>query len=394
MLQNSMRLFPRLGEVRAFREQFLFRGAWENGEFRGAIVSNRESTERLRERVTRAAEAALADHHNVSPLDILCGLGWMSESDIKRWHYGTLATIEEVLQTGAEKVNRAMSLLGEWAAAKGLKPSETGYLRRSRDGVVDLQFTVSGDPSVELFFRTHYFSPALSQRKQEKLKEKLESGPRAAVFHVIRDSECSECGTEVMGEDFVVMDAGQPLCLACARLDHLEYLQAGDATLTRRATKFSSLTATVVRFSRSRNRYERQGILVEPAAIEKAEASCLEDADQRAIAREQGAKRRSEEDRRLVVRMAERIAELFPRCPPAEVQEIAAHTAKRGRGRVGRSEAGRKLDDKALTLAVGAAVRHRHTKYDALLMSGVDREIARSRVYDVVQDVLHRWRED
>ena len=40
-------------------------------------------------------------------------------------------------------------------------------------------------------------------------------------------------------------------------------LPAGDMALTRRATKYSGKSATVVRFSRSRGRYERQGILVE-----------------------------------------------------------------------------------------------------------------------------------
>jgi hypothetical protein len=33
----------------------------------------------------------------------------------------------------------------------------------------------------------------------------------------------------------------------------------------------------VVRFSRARKRYERQGILVEEAALEQAEAQCLDD---------------------------------------------------------------------------------------------------------------------
>jgi hypothetical protein len=60
------------------------------------------------------------------------------------------------------------------------------------------------------------------------------------------------------------------LCVVCARLDHLVFLPAGDAGLTRRARKASTLTAVVVRFSRSRKRYERQGLLVEPAALAAA----------------------------------------------------------------------------------------------------------------------------
>jgi len=37
-----------------------------------------------------------------------------------------------------------------------------------------------------------------------------------------------------------------------------------------------------VRFSRARRRYERQGVLVDEAALARAEAECLSDADARA----------------------------------------------------------------------------------------------------------------
>jgi len=47
------------------------------------------------------------------------------------------------------------------------------------------------------------------------------------------------------------MEAGQPLCLSCASLGELAYLPAGEATLTRRAAKYSRRSAVAVRFSRS-----------------------------------------------------------------------------------------------------------------------------------------------
>jgi hypothetical protein len=82
------------------------------------------------------------------------------------------------------------------------------------------------------------------------------------------------------------MDAPGPLCLTCAELDHLVYLPAGDAALTRRARAESRLSAVVVRFSRARKRYERQGILVEEEALQAAEQQCLADEDARARRRE------------------------------------------------------------------------------------------------------------
>jgi len=131
---------------------------------------------------------------------------------------------------------------------------------------------------------------------------------------------------------------------------------------------------------------------VEAAAIERAERECLDDADERARARAAGAERRKQEDRVLAEQMTARIRELFPKCPPEEAVSIAAHTAARGSGRVGRTAAGRALEEEALTAAVRAAVRHNHTNYDELLAKGVSRETARAMVMERVWDTLSRWK--
>ena len=77
------------------------------------------------------------------------------------------------------------------------------------------------------------------------------------------------------------MEGDQPLCLRCADLDHLVFLPRGNTALTRRASKHSTLRAVVVQFSRTRKRYERQSVLVEEAALERAEQECLADAEAR-----------------------------------------------------------------------------------------------------------------
>jgi len=76
-------------------------------------------------------------------------------------------------------------------------------------------------------------------------------------------------------------------------------------------------------------------------------------------------------------------------CGRAET--IARHTSLRGSGRVGRSAAGRSLDDEALTLAVVASVRHEDTDYDSLLMSGVGRAEARDLIRPAVDRILASW---
>ncbi len=343
-------------------------------------------------RVVRAAEAALAHHQYVSAIEVLIGAGFLAPTHLEAWRKGRIDFLERVIQGNLKRISLAMAIFRKWAIEKGLKPSETGYVRHARGGKVELRFSKSGDPAIEKSYRTHYVSPALSERRQQRVAEKLGGGGPPAVFMILRDSNCSECGTELAQNSLLFLEVEEPLCLACARLDDLEYLPAGDAALTRRASKYSERSAVVVRFSRSRGRYERQGILVEKCALARAEQEYFEDADARARVRAEGAARRKEQDHELIARMTVRITSLFPGCPSEEAAAIAAHTAVRGSGRVGRTAAGRNLEEQALLAAVTAAIRHRCTGYDELLAAGVDRPLARERVADRVHAILAAWR--
>jgi hypothetical protein len=346
----------------------------------------------LKRRVLGAAQTALDRQQYVSAIDVLCGMGLLARTQVESWRKGRIDFLERVIQGNLKKISLSMSMFRQWADSKGLQPSETRYVRRTRSGTVDLQFSKSGDPGIEKSYRTHYVSPTLSEHKQERLKEKLSRAAQPVVFQIVRDSRCSECDAEIKQDSFLLMEAEQPLCLPCAHLDDLEYLPSGDTALTRRAAKYSGRTAVVVRFSRSRGRYERQGVLVERAALERAEQECTDDADERAAARARGAMKRREQDRELVARMTQQIAALFPGCPPRDAAAIAERTAVRGSGRVGRTAAGRSLEESALAAAVAAAVRHKHTEYDTLLAAGLDRSLARQHVADQVHAILAAWR--
>src|SRR3984893_4168138 len=212
------------------------------------------------------------------------------------------------------------------------------------------------------------------------------------VFDIVRESKCAECLHELWKGDFLFMEGRRPLCLKCADLDHLVYLPRGDTALTRRARKRSALSAVVVRFSRARKRYERQGVLVEESALEQAEAECSADAEQRGVRRERAEIYRDKQDQVLAMRMAESSRQMCAGCPAQEAQAIAAHTSVRGSGRVGRTASGRALEEEALRAAVVASIRHRHTKYDRLLMKGLGRMDARDAVRDDIDRVLESWR--
>ena len=152
------------------------------------------------------------------------------------------------------------------------------------------------------------------------------------------------------------------------------------------------MSAVVVRFSQTRNRYERQGILVGEEALARAEGECLSDARARELARERATERRATVDAEYVAAFASRIGELFPGCPAVERTAIAEHACRKYSGRVGRSAAAKDLEEHAVTLAVQAHVRHAHVPYDRLLASGMERFKARDQVALAVLKRLDDWR--
>jgi hypothetical protein len=211
------------------------------------------------------------------------------------------------------------------------------------------------------------------------------------VFSIINPSVCSECGAELTKGRFLKMEKENPLCLECADLDHLVYLQRGDVALTRRSRKYSNLSAVVVRFSRSRHRYERQGLLVESEALIRAEKECEGDAADRKISRERAVVVRERADKEYIVQFSKQIRTQYPSCPAQEAEAIADHACQKYSGRVGRSSAAKAFDAEAIELAVKAHVRHKHTHYDQFLSNGWERTEARSAVADKVDQVMREW---
>jgi hypothetical protein len=333
---------------------------------------------RTETRVARIAEALLAERRSVRPIDVIVGLGWLAQPNVDRWVQGRVPSIDRCIGVDSDKVMAAFAALQHWAEDRGLTPSEVDYQ--------DLRFTADGDADAERTYRTHWGSTDVAEPIVER-------PPRPRGITVIASHNawtCESCGDT--GDLLLKGNAGG-VCLDCADLGHLEFLPSGDAALTRRATKASRLSAVVVRWSTRRNRYERQGILAEPAAIEQAARECLSDADVRALRRTRDHSRRADQDVRFRGEFAAAIRGQFPGCPVDRAEAIALHAAARGSGRVGRSAAGRALDRDAVLLAVVASVRHVDTDYDDLLMSGVDRESARAHVHERVEDIVNAWRD-
>ena len=213
------------------------------------------------------------------------------------------------------------------------------------------------------------------------------------VFISHRDSKCDECGEKLGRQAWITLEENKgALCLACADLDQLVFLPTGNAALTRRSKKYSTLSAVVLKFSRARRRYERQGLLVEEDALAQAEAECLVDSEVRERRNDRARERRAELDEEYVRQFAKRVRDLYPKAPEGREQSIAEHACLKYSGRVGRSAGAKSFEEEMVRLAVMAHVRHRETNYDSLLAKGWFRGEARVQVRDQVEAVLKKWR--
>jgi hypothetical protein len=137
---------------------------------------------KLEERVYRAAETALVRQHYVSFIDVLCGMGLLASSAVDSWRKGRIDFLESGDSGKPEQDLFVHSDLPALVHEKGLKPSEIDYVRPARSGTVPLQFFSSGDPQIEKIFRTSYVSPALSERKQQKLQESWKRSRSRSCF--------------------------------------------------------------------------------------------------------------------------------------------------------------------------------------------------------------------
>jgi hypothetical protein len=229
---------------------------------------SKENRRKLADRIAEAAEDLLAAQDYVNFIDVLVAIRWLDAGTVKHWQLGRIYCLEHAIQTTQARMSEAMNLFRSWAAERQLSASETQYVARTPQRQT-LRFSSSGNSSIEKFYRTNWISHELSERKRERLVEKTSRAPDLLVIQPLNaEWTCHRCGGT---GNLLIMEKPGPACLRCVGLDDLEFLSAGDALLTRRAKAKSATYAVVVRFSKSRRRYERQGLLVEPQALKNAQ---------------------------------------------------------------------------------------------------------------------------
>ncbi|MDH7446477.1 DUF2293 domain-containing protein [Aquimarina sp. 2201CG14-23] len=204
---------------------------------------------------------------------------------------------------------------------------------------------------------------------------------------------CKTCGRRIsLGKSFVAeSEDHKGTCFGCSPFVGYVMLPPGDAAMTRRSKKHSTLCGVVLAWNQRRKRYERRGQLVEEEAIEKARLECEKDQAARDLKNKKAAIIRAQKDREYIADFAMAIRERYPNCPPKRELDIAIHSCEKHSGRVGRTADAKQFDPKMIDLAVTAHIRHKETNYDAQFGKGKRKKEIRSDIQSDVSAILRKW---
>lgn len=206
--------------------------------------------------------------------------------------------------------------------------------------------------------------------------------------------QCNRCGKPVpYGEKFVAeSEDSKGACFDCAPFTNYVLLPPGNAALTRRSKKHSSLCGVLYRWNNRRRRYEREGQYVEALAISKAQAECENDQEKRTLKNKKVAEIRAVKDKEYIHAFTLAIRAHFPNCPPKREVEIATHACEKYSGRVGRSANAKQFDTKMIELAVVAHIRHTKTNYDNQFGKGKRKKEIRADLSYTIRKILAGWK--
>ena len=75
---------------------------------------------RLEHRLVAAANADLRRHRFAAPVDVLIGLGWLSNEHAEAWRRRRVPYLEQVTEASLGKLSSALRILQSWAQSEGL----------------------------------------------------------------------------------------------------------------------------------------------------------------------------------------------------------------------------------------------------------------------------------
>ena len=114
----------------------------------------------LYRRVVNALRHLQQTKGEITPIQVLVTLGFLTPVQILQWRQGHILFLEAILQSNLSKTNRVLRILRLHARDLDLRCIQTDYLRLGAGPRKILHFTKSGDANIERAYSRVYLPPA------------------------------------------------------------------------------------------------------------------------------------------------------------------------------------------------------------------------------------------
>ena len=126
----------------------------------------------LKGRVQSAMYLHLRKKGWVAPVDVLLGMGVLSQAGYEDWRFGKVPFLERVCKANLTQLARIMHEVRVFAVERNLKPSWTCYHQWGKHKERRLRFSKSGDEKIEHSYATHF----VDSKRIAELKEQTQDG--------------------------------------------------------------------------------------------------------------------------------------------------------------------------------------------------------------------------
>lgn len=120
------------------------------------MARNRQDLERALSPIT---SELLKEKGYLCFVDIFMRLGYLSPSDYENWRFKRVPYLERVLTLNLPTINFLMKIVRRNSLDGHLTPRMTVYKSWGKSQKVCLQFSKSGDPTIETAYATHFVKP-------------------------------------------------------------------------------------------------------------------------------------------------------------------------------------------------------------------------------------------
>ena len=120
------------------------------------VARNRQDLARALSTVT---SALLKEKGYICFVDVLMKLGYLSQSDDENWRFQRVSPLERVLHGNLSRIHFIMKTVRRNSLNGHLKPSMTVYKSWGKGKKTLLQFSTSGDATMETAYAIHFVQP-------------------------------------------------------------------------------------------------------------------------------------------------------------------------------------------------------------------------------------------